>query len=90
MDSAKAQTEAQEKRKRLSEKEEKLAAQVNKGPKVIANKVTKVKVGEENLIGRGCQSCPFFLQRLQLRLNFLQLVLRFLPFLLCQHIVCFQ
>ena len=47
MDSAKAQTEAQEKRKRLSEKEEKLAAQVNKGPKVIANKVTKVKVGEE-------------------------------------------
>lgn len=47
LDTAKAQAEAQAKRKKLSEKEEKLAARVNKGPKVVTNKVTKVKLGEE-------------------------------------------
>ena len=47
MDNAKAFAEAQEKRKKLSEKEEKLADKVNKGPKVLTNKVKKVKLGEE-------------------------------------------
>ena len=46
-DNAKAQAEAQAKRKHLSEKEDKLAAKVNKGPKVLTNKVKKVKVGDE-------------------------------------------
>ena len=47
MDSAKAHAEAQEKRKKLSDKEDKLASKVNKGPKVVTNKVTKVKIGDE-------------------------------------------
>ena len=47
LDNAKAFAEAQEKRKKLSEKEEKLADKVNKGPKVLTNKVKKVKLGEE-------------------------------------------
>lgn len=47
LDNAKAQAEAQEKRKKLSTKEEKLAAKINKGPKVLINKVKKVKLGEE-------------------------------------------
>lgn len=47
LDNAKAQAEAQEKRKALSAKEEKLAAKVQKGPKVLTNKVKKVKLGEE-------------------------------------------
>lgn len=47
LDNAKAQAEAQEKRKKLSAKEEKLAAKVNKGPKVLTNKVSKVKIGQE-------------------------------------------
>lgn len=47
LDNARAQAEAQEKRKKLSEKEDKLAAKVNKGPKVLTNKVKKVKIGED-------------------------------------------
>ncbi|MBQ2120349.1 MAG: endonuclease MutS2, partial [Peptococcaceae bacterium] len=47
LDNAKAYAEAQEKRKKLSEKEDKLADKVNKGPKVLTNKVKKVKLGEE-------------------------------------------
>ena len=47
LENVKAQAEAQAKRKHLSEKEDKLAAKVNKGPKVLTNKVKKVKVGDE-------------------------------------------
>lgn len=47
LDNARAQAEAQEKRKKLSEKEDKLAAKVTKGPKVLTNKVKKVKIGED-------------------------------------------
>jgi len=47
LNSAKAEAEAQAKRKKLSDREEKLAEHVNQGPKVITNKVKKVKLGDE-------------------------------------------
>jgi len=47
INTAKAQAEAHEYKKMLSEREEKLAKEVNKGPKVTTNKVKKVKIGDE-------------------------------------------
>lgn len=55
LDNAKAQAEAQEQRKKLSAREEKLSAVVNKGPTVMTNKVKKVKLGEEVYVPRFSQ-----------------------------------
>ena len=55
LDNAKAQAEAQEKRKKLSEQEDKLAEKLNKGPKIVSGKVTKVKLGEEVYIPKFTQ-----------------------------------
>ena len=55
LDNAKAQAEAQEKRKQLSEKEDKLAEKLNKGPKIVSGKVSKVKLGEEVYIPKFTQ-----------------------------------
>jgi len=55
LDNAKAQAEAQEKRKKLSDKEEKLAEKLNEGPKIVSGKVSKVKLGEEVYIPKFTQ-----------------------------------
>ena len=55
LDNAKAQAEAQEKRKQLNEKEDALAEKLNKGPKIVSNKVSKVKLGEEVYIPKFTQ-----------------------------------
>lgn len=47
IDNAKALADAHDYKKMLSEREDQLAKDVNKGPKVTTNKVTKVKIGDE-------------------------------------------
>ena len=55
LDNAKAYAEAMEHRKLLAEEEEKLEKKVHKGPKVVTDKVKKVKLGDDVYIPKFTQ-----------------------------------